>query len=256
MKATQPAVVDAREIFAPTPALYVVHDIETGHAPKKVIDATIKRWKAPSNMKDEEKIEARRKEYAKKVREKSALLDAAPIICIANRTDKIAVVFNGMSDKEYTIEGVETVPCGNERGMLIAYREWLDKSSNEETALVGFNLFAFDMPKLRAAYVRHRLRLPGVLQPRPLDKQQPAVDIMRLFLKYFTTEKHGDRMISLEEVLDRLGLPEYKTRVNGAQVPGLHKRKKFKEILTYAAIDAIAEWTAYLLLTSQESSME
>lgn len=239
------------------PARLVCLDIETGHATEKLIKEEIERWEPPSNVKDPEKIEARRQEATVKIREKSALLDGSPIVCISARTEKVGRIFNGINKKSYSINHSEVVSSGNERQMLVDLREWLDGVSNEETVLVGFNLISFDLPRIRGAFMRNRLRLPKILTPRLLeDERQPVVDVMRLFLKWFTAEYHSDLMISLDEVIRRLDMPRYKDRISGAQVPDFVKDGKVKEVLTYCAVDTMATLQAYLLMTSTASDLE
>ncbi|MFI3123424.1 MAG: hypothetical protein QX194_05795 [Methylococcales bacterium] len=68
-------------------AKFVALDIETGNAPIEAVENSIENWKAPKNWKPET-VEAKRAEHAEKKRDKAALLDARPILCIACRTDK------------------------------------------------------------------------------------------------------------------------------------------------------------------------
>lgn len=239
-----------------TASKYVVLDVETGHASREVVKRAQDRWNPPANIKDPEKIEERRKEAHETIKERDALLDGAPVICVACRTESEGQAFNGMDQDAHEISGVKAVPCGDERGMLVALRDWLDRVTGPETVLVGFNVKAFDLPKLRARFVHHRLRLPLVLFPRPYDEKQPVVDVMKLYLGYFTPENGDKYMIGLEAVIDALGLPQYKKRVNGAQIPELHKKGKHKEVLTYCALDVVATWSAYLLLTSQANELK
>ncbi len=239
-----------------TPARIVCLDIETGHADEKYIKAEIERWEPPSNYKDPDKIEAKRAEDAVKIREKSALLDGSPIVCIAARTEKVGRIFNGVSKKTFDVNHSEVIGSGNEKKMLEDFRTWLDSVTNDQTCLIGFNLLAFDLPRLRGAYMRHRLKLPKILTPRILeDERQPAVDVMRLYLKWFTAKHHNLIMISLDEVIRALELPPYKDRIDGSQVPDLIKAGKVKEVLTYCAVDTLATLQAYLLMTSSASDM-
>lgn len=240
-----------------TPANFVCVDIETGHASEAVIKAASDAWTPPSNMKDPDKIEQRRVEALLKIRDKSALLDASPIVCISARTEKEGRIFNGINKKKYEVNHSDVISSGDERGMLEAFRAWLDEVTTDETVVIGFNLISFDLPRLRGAYVRHRLRLPRILTPRLLeDERQPAVDVMRLYLKWFTAENHSEIMISLDEVVRALGLPTYKDRISGAQVPEFVREGKIKEVLTYCAVDTMATLQAYLLMISSAKDME
>lgn len=240
-----------------TPANLVCIDIETGHADKKVVDDEIARWEPPSNMKDAEKIEAKRKEASEKIRDRSALLDASPIACIAVRTEKVGRIFNGLDKKAYAVNHSDVISAGNEKKMLTDFREWMDAITTEHTVLIGFNIYSFDLPRLRAAFMRHRLKLPNILTPRLLDdEKQPTIDVMKMFLRGFTADCVDDRMISLREVEHRLGLPEYKDKISGAEVPDMIVKGKIKEVLTYCAVDTLSTLQAYLLMTSSSPEMQ
>ncbi len=247
---------EAAQHSAFAPARFVALDLETGDASAEILGQAIARWLPPANFKDPDKIEDRRREAAEKTRERSALLDGSPIVCVAVRTDRSGLIFNGMDRKKYVVPHNEVLSLGNEKEMLRAQREWLDKVTIDDTVLVGFNLISFDLPRLRAAYMRHRLRLPRILAPRLLDdERQPVIDVMRLFIRYFTSEKHDAYGISLDEVIERLGLPRYKDRIDGSMVPGLVREGRVKEVLTYCGVDTMATLQAYLLMTSGASDM-
>lgn len=237
-------------------ARLVCLDIETGHADRKVIETEIQRWTPPSNMKDEAKIAEKRAAAEKTISEKSALLDASPVACISVRTDKVGVVFNGMDKKSYSVNHSQVISGGSEKKMLIDFREWLDTVTDDKTVLIGFNIFSFDLPRLRAAFLRHRLKLPKVLTPRVLDdEKQPIIDIMRMFLKGFTADCAGDFCISLKEVEHRLGLPEYKDKISGAEIPDLIVKGEIKKVLTYCAVDTMSTLQAYMLMSSSSPEM-
>lgn len=240
-----------------TPAHILSMDIETGHADEKTIEAAVARWSPPANIKDPVKIEDRRQEYITKTREKSALLDGAPIVCIAVRTEKVGVIFNGIDKKKHKVEHSEVLSCGSERGMLEAFRGWLDSNTSDGTLIVGWNILSFDLPRLRAAFMRHRLRLPRILSPRILDdERQPVVDAMRTFVKWFSAELQGDIMCSLDEAIERLGLPRYKDRVDGSKIPDMVRDGQVKEVLSYCGVDTMAAQQIFLLMTSAAPDME
>lgn len=239
-----------------TRARLVCLDIETGHADKKSIENEISRWKPSGNAKDEDKIQAAKERFAQKTKEKSALLDASPIACISVRTDRVGVVFNAMDKKNYIVDHSQVISGGNEIKMLIDFREWLDTITDDKTVLIGFNIFGFDLPRIRAAFMRHRLKLPQVLTPRVLDDdKQPIIDVMRMFLKGFTADCAGDFYISLQEVEHRLGLPEYKDKINGAEIPDLIEKGEIKKVLTYCAVDTMSTLQAYMLMSSLSPEM-
>ncbi len=232
--------------MAPLP--YLVLDIETGAATEEEIQAALNGWKCPTNVKDPEKREAKRKEAEAKIRGQSALLDVAPILVVGCAHHSGVVLFNGMDGIAYTIEGATILPCGDERLMLLAFQQWADAFTGPETVLVGFNHLAFDLPRLRLAYVRHRLPLPECL--RPCEQNQAVYDVMRNFTRYFTAENHGELFISLDTVLSRLGLPQYKSLVNGAMIPELAREGRVLEVLQYCAVDTLATREAWQLMAA------
>ncbi|MDS4070520.1 MAG: ribonuclease H-like domain-containing protein, partial [Candidatus Competibacter sp.] len=217
------------------PASFVVLDLETGDAPEDAIESAIAAWKAPSNWKPETAA-AKRQEAAEKIRERAALLDASPILCIAIQTDLERTIFNGMSEEAPTIEGWKVIGCGGEAGMMRALRAWMNAGTTPETVIVGHNARAFDMPKLRNAYVRHGLRLPELLKPRLRDEDKAElVDTSSLF-KAFSMEHRDDFCPSLDAVAASFGIQRPKQHMSGADCPRLFKEGRFVEVLTYCAI--------------------
>lgn len=228
---------------------WIVLDLETGNAPDEGVEKALANWKPPANFKDPEKIEAKRQEAADAIREKAALLDASPVLCVAVVTPETRIVFNGMDTATDHIPGWRVVLADGERGMLIALRTWLDASTCPDTVLAGHNVRGFDLPKLRHAYLRHRLRLPGILQPAYGDAAGVTViDTMHLF-KSFSMEHRDAYGVSLATVAESLGLTCHKEMLNGAAVPKLHAAGEFLPILQYCALDTLLTANVFQLLT-------
>jgi hypothetical protein len=228
---------------------WVCLDIETGNASDDAVQKAISTWKPPANIKDETKIAERRKEAEAKIREKSALLDAAPILCVAAKTDSQAVLFDSMSREPITVPNWTVLSCGSERLMLIVFRHWLDNTATTQTSLVGHGIKHFDLPKIRAAYVRHRLRLPKCLMG-----EQPIVDTMALFRR-FSAEFGDDYFVSLDVVASSLGIERHKTAVTGADVPRLHQEGRYGEIGLYCCLDVEVTARAYLLMSGESGDL-
>lgn len=240
------------------PAHWLALDLETGDAPEEAIQAALKDWRPPSNVKDPEKIANRREEAAAKIRERAALLDAAPVLCLALQTNREALLLNGMDAEAPTVEGWRVIGCNDERGMLLTFREWADRSANPGTVLVGHNHRGFDLPKLRARYVAHRLRLPAILAPSigPDAARMETVDTMHLF-KAFSMENHNEKFIALNTVATGLGIPRPKQIISGGDVPRLHREGGHTAlILTYCAVDAATTARAYQLMTSTAQDLD
>lgn len=231
------------------PANWICIDIETGDAPEEAIQAAIDAWKPPKNWKPET-VEKNRAEHAAKAWEKAALLDASPILCVVAKTDVAGSVFNGM-DTTSGVPGWDNHPCGTERGMLVALRSWLDRTTTPETVIVGHNIRGFDLPKIRNAYIRNGLRLPEILKPRLRDEEKAeTVDTMSLY-KAFSMENRDNLFISLDTVAAGLGIERPKQIIDGSQVPKLHKEGRYEPILIYCAIDTATTARAWQLMTGQ-----
>ena len=236
------------------PARYLVIDIETGDAPEAAISAALEGWRPPANVKDPAKIADRQSDAAVKIRDRSALLDAAPLLCIGTQTERGGIVFNGMDTIAHAMPSVQCMSCGTDRDMLLAFRQWLDLYTSLDTVLVGHNIKAFDLPKLRSAYTRHKLKLPTILAPRILNEALLIVDTAQLFRSY-SVEHREDFCPSLSAVCTGLDIPKPKAILSGAEVPRLHREGKYAEILTYNAIDVAATARAYLLMTGQADDL-
>lgn len=246
-----PIAVDA----LPNPAKYLCLDLETDSASEEDIEAAVSAWKAPGNWKPET-VEAKRVEAGQKIREKSALLDSAPILCVSIQTERENIVFDGMDTDDALIPDWRMIRCVDERHMLRAMREYFDIHCDEFTVIIGQNVKGFDLPKLRHAYVRHRLRLPRILEPKLAgDLANEVVDIQFLF-KAFSTECREDRYIPLTRIATGLGIPLPKAHVSGADIPRLREEGECAVILTYCAIDTATTMRAFQLMTSSAADLE
>lgn len=234
---------------------WICLDIETADAPESAIQEAIEAWKAPCTWKAETVV-AKRQEAADRYRDKAALLDASPIICIAvAASDGRRVIFNGMPT-HMSSTGWHQISSPDEKPMLIEFRQWCDHMAPPDATLVGHNIRGFDLPKLRQAYVRHRLKLPELLRPR-MDGEPPiiTVDTMRLVCS-FSMELRDEKFISLDRAAAVLGIEKPKQIITGADVPSLYRQGQYQVILTYCAIDTATTTRAYLLMTGQAPDLE
>lgn len=228
------------------PARYVVIDLETGDAPPDAVEAALGAWKPPKTWKPET-VEAKRAERAEAINGKAALLDASPILCVAIKTDRTAVILHGMSDEGHEVPGWLCLPCVDERGLLVALRSILENTTGPDSVVVGHNVVGFDLPKLRNAYVRHRLALPAILAP--VGEMQPVFDTMRQ-IRLFSMENADERFVSLDTVARVLGIPQHKGIVSGSEVPRMHRDGEHAAILVYCCLDTSTTEQAYLLMTN------
>jgi hypothetical protein len=225
----------AKAVQLLTPAKFVALDIETGNAPEEAVENAVTNWKAPKNWKPET-VEAKRAEHAQAKREKAALLDASPILCIACRTEKDSVIFSSMGKTDLQISW-QISEHETEREMLQAFRSWTNSIVNFETVVTGHNLISFDLPKIRNAFIRHRLQLPLFLLPTLRDEMKnEIIDTMKL-AKAYTMEHRDDFAISLDTLAGVLNIERPKQAMSGAEVPAAFERGEIAPILIYCAID-------------------
>lgn len=219
---------------------YITLDIETGNAPEDIIKRAVSQLKAPSNYKDPGKIQEWLDNAAEGVREKSALLDGAPVTCVAAVCGASREVFLG----------------ADEGKVLTDLRAHMDAVTGPDTVIVGHNHLSFDLPRLRAQCIRARLALPMCLRLHEDDDKRPKVfDTMRRF-SYFTSERHDERYISLADVIDAFGLPKLKEGYTGKDMPALAAANRWDIIREYCLLDAVATEAVYLLMTSAHTDMK
>lgn len=240
------------------PADWVVIDIETGNAPEEAITRKMEEWKPAGNISKPETIAAKREEAKQKIRQKSALLDEAPILCIAIIKNERRMVFNSMDSAQHDIEGWCVKSLGSEQNMLIAFRDWLDAHTSPYTTLVGHNLRGFDLPKIRSAYIRHRLRLPQCMKVSIGIEiaKQPTADTMAIYAYKFAVESNGQPFVSLDKMASALGVPRPKTVISGSDVPAMHERGEHIAILTYCAIDTSTTARCFELMSSESPDLQ
>lgn len=226
-------------------------DIETGNATTEDITEKATESKIPAKAKTEDDIQKAKIENYQKAKDKAALLDKAPIMVLAAATDAGNVVWNCIPDPC----PVKTMPGLNgeirnfktEKEMLLDLRDWLTERTGPNTEIVGFNSRGFDLPKLRNAYIRHKLQLPAIFIPGT----NPHYDVMKEYLRNYTTEFNGQLFVKLKTVQSRLGLPQYKEVISGADAPRLAEEGKSKLVIPYCYMDTMTTYLAYKLMTGQ-----
>lgn len=226
-------------------------DIETGNASDADITVKAEEAKIPAKAKTEEDIRQAKIDAYQKAVDKAALLDRAPIMVLCAATEAGNVVWNCIQDPcpVSTMPGLqgEIRNFKSERDMLIDLRDWLAERASGMTEIIGFNSRGFDLPKLRNAYIRHKLQLPAIFVPG----ENPHYDVMREYLRNFTTEFNGQLFVKLKTVQSRFGLPEYKEYISGADAPKLAEEGKSKLVIPYCYMDTITTYLAYKFMTGQ-----
>lgn len=236
---------------------YAVIDIETGFPPEAAIVEALAAFKPHPSTKDAGKIEAQRLAYETKVRDKSALLDAAPITCAGVALQGSRLMFNGMAKKAAAaISGFTVIECGGEKELLVLFLQQMDGMTGPDTVLAGHYILGFDLPKLRARYVYHRIDPPRILIPALFGRaeNQPVCDLMRVFTRYYTAERADELFISLEEVARLVGLNVNVKLIAGKDIPQLAADGKVDEVLLHCAIDVMAEEQCFQLFSGLRSA--
>lgn len=219
---------------------YLVFDIETGFAPDEELAPILEKAKPAANIRDPAKRLASIAEAQERIREKSALVDCAPVLCIVSKTPQGLFTHNWMT--EHSGVRLET-----EKEMLIAFREFANQAIGGGTKVVGHNIISFDVPKLRNRYVKLRLSPPKFLAVGQQDDFE-LVDTAKLF-RAFSSWHRDDFCTSLDNVCISLGIPRHKAAMSGKEVPQAHLDGRYEEILTYCALDVLATEMAFQLMS-------
>jgi hypothetical protein len=236
-------------------ARFLALDIETGNAPIEAVEAAIENLKPPANIKDPDKIAAKMAEMAQKRAERAALLDASPILCIACKTDTGGIIFDSMNATGLEIHGWQVSTSDNEKQMLIEFRTWADATVTPDTIITAHNAVGFDLPKIRNAYIRHRLQLPLFLSLALRNENScEIVDTMKI-AKSFSMQHRDNLFISLDTLADILNIERPKQAMNGAEVPAAHERGEFAPILIYCCIDTETTAQAFQLMTGLSAAL-
>ena len=226
-------------------------DIETGNAASSDINTKAQEAKMPAKAKTAQEQQAAKIEAYQKAVEKAALLDRAPIMVLCAATDAGNVVWSCIPSKcpVKTMPGLaaEIRNFKTEKEMLVDLRDWLAERTSELTEIIGFNSRGFDLPKMRNAYIRHKLQLPALFVPGV----NPHYDVMREYLRNYTTEFNGQLFVKLKTVQNRLGLPEYKEVISGADAPKLAAEGQDKLVIPYCYMDTMTTYLAYKFMTGQ-----
>jgi hypothetical protein len=226
-----------------TPPQHVTIDIETIAGDPTEAEASLRRTFAPNANWKPATIGERYLEALEKKKERLALLDTAPIISVALRTEADCRLLHWLPIDDQEIGGVPLERLADQRALLWRLREYL-LGCVQETVLVGHNLRHFDLPRLRLAMIRYGLRLPPCLA----DPEQPTYDTMAMW-RYFSLEEKT--MTSLEEALEAAGLVNHKAAMSGVDVPEVYRKGDYKTLAAYAIADVLAQDALYLWMTGQ-----
>lgn len=212
-------------------------------------------WSPTPNWKPDT-IGKRYLEMLDKKKERLALIDGSRVISAAvlgvNEfgARSIGCFHSLYAHEPHRMESADIYGFATEREMLIALRTVFDTQCGPEACLVGHNVIEFDLPKLRMAYLRNGLNLPGALA----DQSQPVFDTMREWGKRFSSNRNP--FVSVADVLEVLGMDSHKGVIDGSQVEQLYAASKHDTIIKYNLLDVIAEHDLFLRMTGQSGDRE
>jgi len=246
----------AKAMPAESPAPFYVFDVETMNPPADVVERMEKEfletWEAPGNLRDPDKVEAKRTTDFEKFREKLALTDEAPVTMVGLMFEDQTFLLHGLRvakakwagsrKNNVTLEGFR-----GERALMEAVVTVLNEKTSPGWVGVGHNAYKFDLPKLRLACVRQGLALPDALRVVVSDDEDRRrfVDTMQHFCRYFG--RNGELFISQDKMLQRLGLPSLLDGIaDGKDVPGLLANGEIAAVANKLLADLVGVKAAYL----------
>lgn len=209
----------------------------------------------------EETIGKRIKEAWAKRLERLALLNESPIVCVAAMSSEWEMVlFHWFGDGVrpaglFAAEALAGARLRDEWApdqaqMLVLLREWLQERCDQDTVLAGHAVKQFDLPKLRWAFCRAGLGMPGVLQ----NGMQPVFDSMDVYGRRFCLGG-CQKFVGLSELLEEFGIESHKDLCSGDQVQALWDAKEWATIANYCCLDVRAEAELFLRMTGEAACL-
>lgn len=226
---------------------YVVIDIETRNLTPEMVEFEAQFLKAHAGTKDEVKKEEQIRKKKEALLTRGALAESADIACIGFYIQGMQPVILHTFPYTGVIDGVECQSYTSVYKMLPVFSEYLDVLCDETTEIVVARA-GFDLPKLRFAYARNRVKMPSILSPKSCN---PVFDVLHVFGRYFMVSSSAEYQVGLDEVTARLGIEGGNKIITGADVPGMIDQGNYEEVLIYNSIDVMKTCRAYLVLTGQ-----
>lgn len=217
---------------------YMALDIETGAATIAALSNDLSRCKPNANTKDPAKRVEQVKRKQQSVIEKSALTNAAPIMCIGlkdNDSISIFTAYDFAGSEKIINAGINLVIGDSEIDILHNVTNYITHEKYMGYDLiVTFNGRGFDLPKIRLAYARNGLSdyMPEVFRPN-----FPHIDLMIEYCKYYSV---GNKMFcSFEDACIDLGIIETGKAFSGGLFHELVNEGKEFEATIYNGLDCL-----------------
>lgn len=228
-------------------------DIETAGGRPEDAEAWMRQQWEPSKAWKPETIGNRYLEMLGKKVERLALLDASQIIVVTVRTPLETVAVHCMKASAIEqVEGAFVQGYATEAEMLVALRGFMMARADDSTVICGHNIVSFDLPRLRGAFLRNGIQLPSQLARPDL----PLFDSMREFTRRFSADTEQGAMISLNDLLERIGMASHKKLIDGADVPKLYQDGQHDVLIRYALLDVVTESEVFLRMTGRSQAMK
>lgn len=239
--------------MTPTPAPlqepfpWLVLDIETA---AEIRPEEIHRWTrmvfSPSDAWKDETVGRRFREAVAAWKEKAALLDSSPIVVVAIKTPSECRLLHTLHSHAPRAEaGALVESFGTEGDMMRALAGLLETRTDPSTILAGHNIVHFDLPKLRRSMLANGVPLPAILAAKSVE----TFDTMTEWSRRFSLS--GNAFVSLDVVLQSLGLGSHKGDCDGSKVGELIAAGEFSTLIKYSLLDVSAECDAFLRMTGR-----
>lgn len=227
-------------------AVHVSIDIETGNLSPDQVEFETQFLKHHPSTKDPDKQAAQVEKKASFLLDRGALTNSAPILSVAlNWGGTPAVLHNFPYDGKLSEYGLLAYKFNSESDMLEGFREFMDNICSEETVIVVAGEH-FDLPKLRLAMARNRIKIPESISPGSPNK---IYDVLYVGGKYFLLGNKRHHDLGLDELCLRLGVKTGGKVISGSEVPNMADAGQYEEILVYNGLDAIKNTECWKVMT-------
>lgn len=194
----------------------------------------------PKNIKDPEKIEARRKEYEDTIIQK--LTDKRAIYLSKRRPISCAVGIVGNDGKAQDIEAWASDDLNTIASGLC---EYLNELGDNEFRIIGYNVVKFDLIDICRIF-----KLTG-MRPRSRPSKWDIVDLSRhpYDIREFSPELGREKKLGLKEICRAFGIETYGD-MDGSAVQGLYEAGDWETIKEYNKHDIKMTAELYYAATS------
>lgn len=226
-------------------------DVETSHGEPTEAERWMRLHWSPNPSWKPETIGTKYHEMLAKKKEKTALIDGAPIVVVSIKTEQdLRCLHCLVAQEPRIVEGGMVEGFATQREMLRALRGLIEVGCDEHTVLIGHNIKQFDLPLLRSVFIRNGLKLPNAL----VCREQIIFDTMKEFAYGFSLER--DAFVAVADVAEHFGMPHHKSKLGGADIPKLAVEGNVDLVTTYAILDALLEYNIFLRMVGMSIDEE